>query len=77
VEDLLRVGEEAVAGVGEADGAALAGEEFSAEGLLKAADLLREGGLGDAFLLGGLGEAAGFDDGAEVAKLVEFHRGRG
>jgi hypothetical protein len=74
VEDLLRVGEEAVAGVGEADGAALAGEELSAEGLLEAADLLREGGLGDAFLLGGFGEAAGFDDGAEVAELVEFHK---
>ena len=67
VQDALGGREECSARVGEAHCPALTCEELCAEGLFKAADLLREGRLGDALLLGGFGEAAGVGDGAEVA----------
>jgi hypothetical protein len=75
-ENLLRERIEAIASMGEADGSSLPGEELGTEGEFEAADLLRERRLRDADLLGCFGEAAGLDDSAEVAELVEFHRGR-
>jgi hypothetical protein len=65
--------QECLANFGEAHGAAEAIEEASAEFVFKLADLLRERGLGDVGLASSTAEAAGIDDGAEVAKLVEFH----
>jgi hypothetical protein len=58
----------------EAHGAAEAIKEARAEFVFELANLLRERRLGDVALAGGTTEAAGIDDGAEVAELVEFHQ---
>ncbi len=72
-EDGAGAGKKRLADFGEADGTAEAIEEASAEFVLEFADLLGERGLRDVGLTGRAAEAAGVDDGAEVAELVEFH----
>ena len=73
-EDRAGAGKKGLPDFGEADGAAEAVEEAGAEFVFELADLLRERRLRDVRLAGGTTEAAGIDDGAEVAELVKFHR---
>ena len=73
VQDLLREGIEAVAGVGEPHRPALARKQLRAERLLEAANLLRERGLRDTLQLRRLGEAAGLDHRTEIAELMNLH----
>jgi len=75
VENGTRTREKGFAKIGEADGAAEAIEEASAEFGFKLLDLLREGRLGDVTFFSGTGEGGGVGDGAEIAELVEFHNG--
>lgn len=72
-EDGAGAGKKRLADFGEAHGTAEAVEEASAEFVFEFADLLGERGLRDVGLAGGAAEAAGVDNGAEVAELVEFH----
>jgi hypothetical protein len=73
-EDGTGTGKKRLADVGEADGAAEAVEKAGAEFVFELEDLLGERRLRDVRLLGGAAEGAGFGDGAEVAKLVKFHK---
>jgi hypothetical protein len=66
-------GKEGFARFREADRATEPIEEACAELVFELADLLGERGLGDMSKASGAAEAAGIDDGAEVAELVEFH----
>jgi hypothetical protein len=75
VEDGAGAREEASAQFGEADGPAEAIEEAAAKLGFEFLDLLGERWLRDVALFGGAGEGAGVGDGAEVAELVEFHKG--
>ena len=59
------------AGLGGDDAAAGAHEEVGAERLLELADLLRDGGLGDAQLLGRRRERAELERRAEAADLLQ------
>jgi len=68
------VRQESSARVGQADAAAKTVEEPRAQLLLEARNLLRQRRLRDVAMLGGAGETAGIGDGAEVAKLMQFHR---
>ena len=61
------------AGVRETGGAALADKYIGAHGLLEPANLLRERGLRDPFLLCGFGEAACLHNSAEIADLMKLH----
>ena len=72
-ENLLGIWVKHSAGMSQADGTALANEEIGADRLFQASNLLRQRGLRDALLFCGLGEAAGLDNSAEVAKLMKFH----
>lgn len=65
--------EKGLADLGETHGAAKAIEEAGAEFVFELTDLLGKRGLGDVGLAGSAAEAAGIDDGAEIAELVEFH----
>jgi hypothetical protein len=65
--------EEGLADFGEAYGATEAIEQAGAEFVFELANLLGERGLGNVRLAGGAAEAAGIDDGAEVAELMKFH----
>ena len=71
LDDAARVVEQALAVLGELGGAAVAGEDRPAEPLLQPLHLHRHGGLGLVDHVGGLGEAAGFDDGDEGPQLVD------
>src|SRR6266849_3096829 len=62
------------ADVGKPYRAAQAVEETRAELAFEFHDLLGEGWLRDVRLLGGAAKAAGFGDGAKVAKLMQLHR---
>ena len=73
VEDRAGTWEKGLAEFGEADRAAKAVEEAATEFGFELEDLLGERGLRDVAFFGGSGEGAGVGDGAEVAKLVEFH----
>ena len=73
-EDRAGAWQKRFARVGQADGAAEAVEQARAQFALQFEDLLGERRLRDMRLLGGTAEGAGFGDGAEVAKLVEFHK---
>jgi hypothetical protein len=73
-ENGARAGEKSLAHIGEPHRAAETVEEARAEFPFEFHNLLREGGLRDVRLLGRAAEAAGFRDGAKVAKLMEFHR---
>jgi len=74
-QDAAGAGEKYFTDFGEANGAAETVEEAGAEFVFEFEDLLRERRLRDVGLLGGAGEGAGIGDSAEVAELVEFHRG--
>ena len=67
------MGKKGLAKIGEANRAAGAVEQADAKFVFELQDLLGERGLGNVGLLGGPAEGAGFGDGAEVAKLMEFH----
>lgn len=69
-EDFLGVAEDDLAGFGEAIFAAFLAEEPFAEGRFEFADLLGDGGLGDAEAGGGGGEAPFAGSGPEIAKMV-------
>jgi hypothetical protein len=65
---------ESAAGLGEANAATEAVEEFGAQLFFEFQHLLGKRRLGNLAALGGAAEIAGVGDGANVAKLVEFHR---
>jgi hypothetical protein len=64
--------EEGFAGVGEGDGAGGAGEEWIAEEIFEATDLLREWWLGDVEPEGCAAEVELFGYGDEVAEMTEL-----
>src|SRR4029077_6030752 len=66
--------EKGAAEVGEPDGTAQAVEQSRSEFLFELANLLGKRRLGDVGKLRRAAETIGFSDGAEVAKLLEFHR---
>ncbi len=67
------VAQERLAGRGQLDAAAGAGQQADAELLLQAGDLLAERGLGDVQAGGGAAEVKLLGDGDEVAQLAKFH----
>ena len=73
-EQTLRAPVEPRAGLGRLDPPAGAVEELRAETLLERAHLERDGRLGDAELLRGLGERAPLDDCAECGELARVHK---
>ena len=75
LDDAARVIEQPLAVLGELGGAAVAREDRLAEPLLQPLHLHRHRRLGLVHDLGGLGEAAGLDDGDEGAQLVDVDQG--
>ena len=73
-EQALRAPVEAAAGLGRLDAPPRAVEQLQAEPLLERPDLEAHRRLGDAELLGRLGEAPPLDDGAERCKLARVHK---
>lgn len=73
VEEALGHIGERVPGFGGEEATASAVEEGDAEFAFELPDLFADGGLGDVFGGCGCGDAAGADDGVEIAQLLEFH----
>jgi hypothetical protein len=73
VENRTSARKKGFAEFGEAHGTAKTIEEASAEFIFELEDLLGERRLRDVALLSRAGEGVGVGDGAEVAKLLEFH----
>jgi hypothetical protein len=72
-EHALRVVEDHAALGGELHAAARAAEDLDAELRLQPADLLRDRGLGEVQLLGGLRERPVTGDGGDGAQVAELH----
>jgi hypothetical protein len=73
VENRTSARKKGFAEFGEAHGTAKTIEQTSAQFIFELEDLLGEGRLRDVALLSRAGEGVGVGDGAEVAKLLEFH----
>ncbi len=71
-EQCPRLAENGLAEGSELDAAVEAFKQRGAEDLFQFGDLFGEGGLGDAEIVGGFGEAARAGDGAEVLQLPEI-----
>ena len=70
-QQLLGLGQQVGAGLGERHLVGVAAEQAGADGGLELRELLRQRGLGEAELLGGAGQRLGMGDGPEDAQLVE------
>ncbi|GAB7542638.1 hypothetical protein CS8_023040 [Cupriavidus sp. 8B] len=70
---LLRIVQEAGAGIGELHALGMPLEQWGANTRLKILDLPRQGWLGDVQCPGGRNDAAFFRDGDEVAQVARFY----